>query len=149
MLGGFGLCGIPENLIRALLRKNFKNLTTISNNVGIDDFGLGLLLANHQIKKHIGSYVGENKLLEEMVLNGKIDLELNPQGTFAERIRAGGAGIPAFFTPAGYGTVVGENKEVRGFKGRPHILVTELKVDFDLIKAWNGEKWLNLLYRAT
>ncbi len=149
MLGGFGLCGIPENLIRALLRKNVKNLTTISNNVGIDDFGLGLLLANHQIKRHIGSYVGENKLLEEMVLNGKIDLELNPQGTFAERIRAGGAGIPAFFTPAGYGTVIGEKKEVREFSGRPHILETALKADFALIKAWKGDKWGNLIYRKT
>src|SRR5436305_4223486 len=132
MIGGFGLCGIPENLIQALVRKNAKNLTTISNNVGVDGFGLGLLLANRQIKKHIGTYVGENKLLEEMVLKGEIDLELNPQGTFAERIRAGGAGIPAFFTPTGYGTIIGEKKEVREFNGRPHILEHALKADFAL-----------------
>src|SRR5579859_6714390 len=122
MLGGFGLCGIPENLIQALMRKNVRNLTTISNNVGIDNFGLGLLLANHQIKKHIGTYVGENKLLEEMVLKGEIDLELNPQGTFAERIRAGGAGIPAFFTPTGVGTIVAEGKETREFDGRLYVM---------------------------
>ena len=149
MLGGFGLCGIPENLIQALIRKKVRDLTTISNNVGIDNFGLGLLLANRQIKKHIGTYVGENKLLEEMVLKGEIDLELNPQGTFAERIRAGGAGIPAFFTPTGYGTIIGEKKEVREFNGRPHILEHALKADFALIKAWKGDRWGNLLYRKT
>src|SRR5215475_2815968 len=117
MVGGFGLCGIPENLIRALVKKNVKNLTTISNNVGVDGFGLGLLLANGQIKRHIGTYVGENKLLEEMVIKKQVDLELNPQGTFSERIRAGGAGIPAFFTPTGFGTIIGAGKEVRDFHG--------------------------------
>jgi len=149
MIGGFGLCGIPENLIQALLRKNVKNLTTISNNVGVDGFGLGFLLANHQIKKHIGTYVGENKLLEEMVLKGEVELELNPQGTFSERIRAGGAGIPAFFTPTGYGTVIAEGKEVREYDGRPHILERALTADFAFIKAWKGDKWGNLVYRKT
>src|SRR5882762_10401116 len=118
MIGGFGLCGIPENLIRALMKKGTKNLTTISNNVGVDGFGLGLLLGNGQIRKHIGTYVGENKLLEEMVLNGKVQLDLVPQGTFSERIRAGGAGIPAFFTPTGVGTLVAAGKETREFDGR-------------------------------
>lgn len=149
MIGGFGLCGIPENLIQALMRKNVKNLTTISNNVGVDGFGLGFLLANHQIKKHIGTYVGENKLLEEMVLKGEIELELNPQGTFSERIRAGGAGIPAFFTPTGYGTVIAKGKEVRNFNGRPHIVETALKADYAFVKAWKGDKWGNLVYRKT
>jgi 3-oxoacid CoA-transferase subunit A len=149
MIGGFGLCGIPENLIQALLRKNVKNLTTISNNVGVDGFGLGFLLANRQIKKHIGTYVGENKLLEEMVLKGEIELELNPQGTFSERIRAGGAGIPAFFTPTGYGTVIAEGKEVRNFNGRPHILEPALKADYAFVKAWKGDRWGNLVYRKT
>ena len=149
MIGGFGLCGIPENLIQAAVRKNVKNLTTISNNAGVDGFGLGFLLSNHQIKKHIGTYVGENKLLEEMVLKGEIELELNPQGTFAERIRAGGAGIPAFFTPTGYGTVIGEGKEVREFNGRPHIMEKALKADFAFIKAWKGDRWGNLVYRKT
>ena len=149
MIGGFGLCGIPENLIQALVRKNVKNLTTISNNVGVDGFGLGFLLANRQIKKHIGTYVGENKLLEEMVLKGEIDLELNPQGTFSERIRAGGAGIPAFFTPTGFGTVIAEGKEVREFNGRPHIMERGLTADFAFIKAWKGDKWGNLVYRKT
>ena len=124
MIGGFGLCGIPENLIRALVKKGVKDLHTISNNVGIDDFGLGLMLAAGQIKSHKGSYVGENRLLEEMVLTGRIDLELIPQGTFAERIRAGGAGIPAFYTPTGFGTVVAEGKETREFDGRPYVLET-------------------------
>src|SRR5258706_10139244 len=123
MVGGLGLCGIPENLIRALVRKGVKNLTTISNNVGVDGFGMGLLLANGQISRHIGTYVGENKLLEEMVLQGRVQLDLVPQGTFSERIRAGGAGIPAFFTPRGGGTVVGEGKEVREFDGRPCLMV--------------------------
>ena len=122
MVGGFGLCGIPENLIRALVKKGVKNLHTISNNVGIDDFGLGLMLAAGQITSHKGSYVGENKLLEEMVLTGRIDLELIPQGTLAERIRAGGAGIPAFYTPTGFGTMVAEGKETREFDGRPYVL---------------------------
>ena len=149
MVGGFGLCGIPENLIRALVMKGVKNLNTISNNVGVDEFGLGLMLYAGQIRSHKGSYVGENKLLEDMVLTGKIDLELIPQGTFAERIRAGGAGIPAFYTPAGYGTVVAEGKETREFDGRPYVMERALKADFALIKAWKGDKWGNLVYRKT
>jgi len=149
MVGGFGLCGIPENLIRALVKKGVKNLTTISNNVGVDEFGLGLMLYAGQIRAHKGSYVGENKLLEEMVLTGKIDLELIPQGTFAERIRAGGAGIPAFYTPTGFGTVVAEGKETREFDGRPYVMEHALKADFALIKAWKGDKWGNLVYRKT
>jgi 3-oxoacid CoA-transferase subunit A len=149
MVGGFGLCGIPENLIRALVKKGVKDLNTISNNVGVDEFGLGLMLYAGQIRSHKGSYVGENKLLEEMVLTGKINLELIPQGTFAERIRAGGAGIPAFFTPAGFGTVVAEGKETREFDGRPYVMEHALKADFALIKAWKGDRWGNLAYRKT
>ena len=149
MVGGFGLCGIPENLIAALVRKGARNLTTISNNVGVDDFGLGKCLYAGQIKAHIGSYVGENRLLEEMVLTGKIDLTLVPQGTFAERLRAGGAGIPAFYTPAGVGTVVADGKETREFDGRPYIMERALRADFALIKAWKGDKWGNLIYRKT
>src|SRR5262249_17061403 len=149
MVGGFGLCGIPENLIRALVRKGVKNLTTISNNVGVDGLGMGLLLAAGQIRKHIGTYVGENKLLEQMVLQGKIELDLVPQGTFSERIRAGGAGIPAFFTPTGVGTVVGEKKETREFDGRTYVMEHALKADFALVKAWKGDKWGNLVYRKT
>jgi len=149
MVGGFGLCGIPENLIRALVRKGVKNLTTISNNVGVDGCGMGLLLAAGQIRKHIGTYVGENKLLEQMVLAGKVELDLVPQGTFSERIRAGGAGIPAFFTPTGVGTIVGENKETREFNGRLYLMEHALKADFAFIKAWKGDKWGNLIYRKT
>jgi 3-oxoacid CoA-transferase subunit A len=149
MVGGFGLCGIPEDLIEALVRKGVKNLTTISNNAGVDDYGLGKLLANGQIRKHIGSYVGENKMFEQMVLTGKLELELNPQGTLAERIRAGGAGIPAFFTPTGAGTIVAEGKEVRDFNGRPHVLEKALKADFALIKAWRADRWGNLVFRRT
>jgi 3-oxoacid CoA-transferase subunit A len=149
MVGGFGLCGIPENLIRALVKKNVKNLTTISNNVGVDGFGMGLLLSNGQIRKHIGTYVGENKLLEQMVLNGKIELQLIPQGTFSERMRAAGAGIPAFYTPTGVGTVIAENKETREFDGRLYLMEHALKADFALIKAWKGDKWGNLVYRKT
>lgn len=149
MVGGFGLCGIPENLIQALVRKKVRNLTTISNNAGVDGFGLGYLLSNRQIKKHIGTYVGENKLLEEMVLKGELELELSPQGTFSERIRAGGAGVPAFFTPTGYGTVIAEGKEVREFDGRPCIIERALRADFAFIKAWKGDKWGNLVYRKT
>ena len=149
MIGGFGLCGIPENLIRALVRKGVKNLTTISNNVGVDGFGNGLLLAAGQIRKHIGTYVGENKLLEQMVLQGKVELDLVPQGTFSERIRAGGAGIPAFFTPSGVGTIVAENKETREFDGRQYVMERALKADFALVKAWKGDKWGNLVYRKT
>src|SRR6201997_4458253 len=149
MVGGFGLCGIPENLIAALVRKGVKHLNTISNNVGVDEFGLGLMLAAGQIKSHKGSYVGENKLLEDMVLTGRIDLELVPQGTLAERIRAGGAGIPAFYTPTGFGTVVAEGKETREFSGRPYVLERGMTADFALIKAWKGDKWGNLVYRKT
>lgn len=149
MVGGFGLCGIPENLIRALVGKGVKNLTTVSNNVGVDGFGMGLLLSAGQIRKHIGTYVGENKLLEQMVLQGKVELDLVPQGTFSERIRAGGAGIAAFFSPTGVGTVVGENKETREFDGRMYVMERALKADFALIKAWKGDRWGNLVYRKT
>jgi 3-oxoacid CoA-transferase subunit A len=149
MVGGFGLCGIPENLIRALVCKGVKNLTTISNNAGVDGFGMGLLLAAGQIRKHIGTYVGENKLLEQMVLQGKVELDLVPQGTFSERIRAGGAGIPAFFTPTGFGTIVGENKEAREFDGRMYVMERALTADFAFVKAWKGDRWGNLVYRKT
>jgi 3-oxoacid CoA-transferase subunit A len=149
MVGGFGLCGVPENLIRALAKKGTKNLNTISNNVGVDGFAMGLLLANGQIRSHVGSYVGENKLLEQMVLQGTIQLTLVPQGTFSERIRAGGAGIPAFFTPAGVGTVVAEGKEVREFDGRPYLMERALKADFAFVKAWKGDRLGNLVYRKT
>jgi 3-oxoacid CoA-transferase subunit A len=149
MIGGFGLCGNPENLIRALVKKGVKNLTTMSNNAGVDGFGVGLLLAAGQIRRHIGTYVGENKLLEQMVLSGKIELELVPQGTFSERMRAGGAGIPAFFTPTGVGTTVGENKEAREFDGRTYVMERALKADYAFIKAWKGDKWGNLVYRKT
>jgi 3-oxoacid CoA-transferase subunit A len=149
MLGGFGLCGIPENLIRALVRKGVRNLTTISNNVGVDGLGMGLLLEAGQIRKHIGTYVGENNLLEQMVLQGKIELDLVPQGTFSERIRAGGAGIPAFFTPTGVGTIVAENKETREFDGRIYVMEHAMKADFALVKAWKGDRWGNLVYRKT
>jgi 3-oxoacid CoA-transferase subunit A len=149
MIGGFGLCGNPENLIRALVRKGTKNLTTISNNAGVDGAGVGMLLANGQIRRHIGTYVGENKLLEEMVLKGEVDLQLVPQGTFSERIRAAGAGIPAFFTPTGVGTVVGDGKEVREFDGRPYLMERALRADFAFVKAWKGDPWGNLIYRKT
>jgi 3-oxoacid CoA-transferase subunit A len=149
MLGGFGLCGIPENLIRALVRKGTRDLTIISNNAGIDGVGAGLLLAAGQIVHHIGTYVGENKLLEEKVLSGTIKLDLVPQGTFSERIRAGGAGIPAFFTPTGAGTIAAEGKETREFEGRSYILERWLKADFALVKAWKGDRMGNLVYRKT
>src|SRR3984885_6017823 len=149
MVGGFGLCGIPENLIRALARKGVKNLTTMSNNAGVDGFGVGLLLAAGQIRKHVGTYVGKNKLLEQMVLQGKVELDLVPQGTFSERIPAGGAGIPAFFTPTGVGTIVAEKKETREFDGRQYVMERALKADFALVKAWKGDKWGNLVYRKT
>ena len=149
MIGGFGLCGIPENLIRALVRRGSKNLKTISNNVGVDGLGMGLLLAAGQIRSHIGTYVGENRLLEQMVLEKAIDLTLVPQGTFSERIRAGGAGIPAFYTPTGFGTVVAEGKETREFDGRMYVMERGLKADFALIKAWKGDKSGNLVYRKT
>jgi 3-oxoacid CoA-transferase subunit A len=149
MVGGFGLCGIPENLISALVNKGVTNLTTISNNMGVDDFGLGLLLQKGQIRSHKGSYVGENRLFEEMVLAGKLDLELIPQGTLAERIRAGGAGIPAFYTPTGVGTVVAEGKPTSDFEGRTYLMERWLKADFSLVKAWKGDRWGNLVYRKT
>src|SRR5437868_184385 len=149
MIGGFGLCGNPENLIRALAKKGVRDLTTISNNAGVDGFGVGLLLANGQIRKHIGTYVGENKLLEQMVLSNRVELELNPQGTFSERIRAGGAGIPAFYTPTGVGTLVAERKETREFDGRPYLMERALRADFAFIKAWKGDRWGNLVYRKT
>jgi len=149
MIGGFGLCGMPENLIRALVRRGTKNLTTISNNVGVDGVGNGLLLAAGQIVHHIGTYVGENKLLEEMVLKGRIRLDLVPQGTFSERIRAGGAGIPAFYTPTGVGTIVAEGKETREFDGRTYVMERGLKADFALVKAWKGDRQGNLVYRKT
>jgi len=149
MVGGFGLCGVPEDLIDALVRKGVRNLTTISNNAGVDVYGLGKLLQTGQIKKHIGSYVGENKVFEQMVLSGKVDLELNPQGTLAERIRAGGAGIPAFFTPTGVGTVVAEGKEIREFDGRKFVMEHALKADFALVKAWKADRWGNLVFRKT
>jgi 3-oxoacid CoA-transferase subunit A len=149
MVGGFGLCGIPENLIDALVRKGVKDLVTVSNNAGTDDFGLGKLLAAGQVRKHIGSYVGENKVFEQMVLTNKLELELNPQGTLAERIRAGGAGIPAFFTPTGVGTVVAQGKEVRDFDGRSYVMERALKADFALIRAWKADRWGNLVFRKT
>jgi 3-oxoacid CoA-transferase subunit A len=149
LMGGFGLCGIPENLIAAVRRKGTKDLTIVSNNAGIDDFGIGLLLQNRQVKKMISTYVGENKLFEKLVLSGELQVELNPQGTLAERLRAGGAGIPAFYTPTGYGTMVAEGKEVREFNGRPHLLVPALRGDFAFVKAWKGDRWGNLVYRKT
>jgi len=149
MLGGFGLCGIPENLIRALVRKGVRNLRTISNNMGIDGCGMGLMLEAGMIASHIGSYVGENKLLESLVLSGRLDLKLVPQGTLAESIRAGGAGIPAWYSPTGVGTVVADGKEVRQFNGRDYILEEALTADFALIKAWKGDRLGNLVYRKT
>ena len=149
MIGGFGLCGMPENLVRALARRGTRNLRTISNNAGIDGVGNGLLLAAGQIVHHIGSYVGENKLLEEMVLKGTIRLDLIPQGTFSERIRAGGAGIPAFYTPTGVGTVVAESKETREFDGRLYVMERGLTADFAFVKAWKGDRAGNLVYRKT
>ena len=149
MLGGFGLCGIPENLIQALVRRGVKNLRTISNNMGVDGFGMGRMLEAGMIVAHTGSYVGENKLLEDMVLKGKLDLTLVPQGTLSERIRAGGAGIPAFYTPAGAGTLVAEGKETREFDGKPHLLESWLRADFAFIKAWKGDTAGNLVYRKT
>ena len=149
MLGGFGLCGIPENCISALTRTDIKNLICISNNAGVDDFGLGLLLQQHQIKKMISSYVGENDEFERQMLSGELEVDLVPQGSLAERCRAGGAGIPAFFTPAGFGTEVAAGKEVRDFTGKPHILETALTADFAIVKAWKGDKLGNLVYKAT
>jgi len=149
MAGGFGLCGIPENLIAALRDKGVKDLTVISNNAGVDDFGLGLLLQTRQIKKMISTYVGENEIFEQQFLNGELEVELIPQGTFAERIRAGGAGIAGFYTPTGVGTLVEEGKEKRTFDGREYILERPLKADFALVKAWKGDAMGNLVYRKT
>lgn len=149
LMGGFGLCGIPENLIAAVRRKGTKDLTIVSNNAGIDDFGIGLLLENRQVKKMISTYVGENKLFEKLVLSGELEVELNPQGTLAERLRAGGAGIPAFFTPTGYGTMVAEGKETREFDGRQYVLERALRGNFAFIKAWKGDRWGNLIFRKT
>ena len=149
LMGGFGLCGIPENLIAALRRAGRKNLAVISNNAGTSDFGIGLLLETGQIRKMIASYVGENKVFEQLVLQGAVELELNPQGTLAERIRAGGAGIPAFYTPTGYGTMVAEGKETREFGGRTYVLEKALRADFAFVKAWKGDRWGNLMYRKT
>ncbi|HXN24296.1 MAG TPA: CoA transferase subunit A [Candidatus Dormibacteraeota bacterium] len=149
LMGGFGLCGIPENLIAAVRRKGTKNLTIVSNNAGIDGAGIGLLLETKQIKKMISTYVGENKTFERMVLSGELEIELNPQGTLAERLRAGGAGIPAFYTPTGYGTMVAEGKETREFNGRNCVLEKGLRGDFAFVKAWQGDRWGNLIYRKT
>jgi len=149
MVGGFGLCGIPENAIAALVKKGITGLTCISNNAGVDDFGLGLLLQNRQIKKMISSYVGENDEFERQMLSGELEVDLIPQGSLAERCRAGGAGIPAFFTPAGYGTEVAEGKEVRVFEGKPHILESALTADFALVKAWKGDRYGNLIFKGT
>ncbi len=149
LMGGFGLCGIPENLIAAVRRKGAKDLTIVSNNAGIDGFGIGILLQNRQVKKMVSTYVGENKLFEQLVLSGELEVELNPQGTLAERLRAGGAGIPAFYTPTGYGTMVAEGKETRVFDGRHYVLERAIRGNFAFIKAWKGDRWGNLIYRKT
>lgn len=149
MLGGFGLCGIPENCIAQLVKMGVKDLTCISNNAGVDDFGLGLLLHKKQIKKMVSSYVGENDEFERQMLSGELEVDLVPQGSLAERCRAGGAGIPAFFTPAGYGTEIAEGKEERVFDGKPHILESALTADFALVKAWKGDTEGNLIFKAT
>ncbi len=149
MLGGFGLCGIPENAIAAIRENGAKGLTCISNNAGVDDFGLGFLLQTRQIKKMISSYVGENDLFEKQMLSGELEVDLIPQGTLAERCRAAGAGIPAFYTPAGYGTEVAEGKEVRWFKGKPHIMEHAFEADFAFVKAWKGDEAGNLIYKGT
>ena len=149
LMGGFGLCGIPEKLIDAVRRKGTKELTVVSNNAGVDNFGIGLLLQNRQVKKMISTYVGENKLFEQLVMSGELQVELNPQGTLAERLRAGGAGIPAFYTPTGYGTMVAEGKETREFDGRKYVLERALRGDFAFVKAWKGDRWGNLVFRKT
>jgi len=149
MLGGFGLCGIPEKCISALVEKEVNNLTCISNNAGVDDFGLGLLLQKKQIKKMISSYVGENDEFERQMLSGELEVDLIPQGTLAERCRAAGAGVPAFFTPAGYGTEVAQGKEVREFNGRPHILEHAFEADYAIVKAWKGDTNGNLVFKGT
>src|SRR5579862_146635 len=149
MAGGFGLCGIPENLIRAIAKRGTRGLTIVSNNCGIDGKGLGILLAAGQVKKMISSYVGENKTFERLYLEGKLEVELVPQGTLAERIRAGGAGIPAFYTATGFGTVVAEGKETREFDGRMYVMERALKADFAIVKAWKGDRFGNLVFRKT
>jgi 3-oxoacid CoA-transferase subunit A len=149
MMGGFGVCGIPENLISALRRAGTKNITAISNNPGTAEFGIGFLLQTKQVRKMVASYVGENKLFEQLVMSGEVELELNPQGTLAERIRAGGAGIPAFYTPTGYGTMIAEGKETKEFDGRMYVLEKALRADFAFVKAWKGDRWGNLMYRKT
>lgn len=149
MFGGFGLCGIPENTIAALVNTSISDLTCISNNAGVDDFGLGLLLQKKQIKKMISSYVGENAEFERQMLSGELEVELTPQGTLAERCRAAQAGIPAFFTPAGYGTEVAEGKEVREFNGKMHIMEQAFKADFAIVKAWKGDEAGNLIFKGT
>jgi 3-oxoacid CoA-transferase subunit A len=149
MLGGFGLCGIPENTIAALVKKGTKELTCISNNAGVDDFGIGLMLHKRQLKKMIASYVGENAEFERQLLSGELEVELIPQGTLAERCRAGGAGIPAFFTPAGYGTEVAEGKETREFNGKMYVMELGMTADFAIVKAWKGDTMGNLVYKGT
>jgi len=149
MLGGFGLCGIPENCITALVNKGIKGLTCISNNAGVDDFGIGLMLKTRQVKKMISSYVGENAEFERQLLSGELEVELTPQGTLAERIRAAGSGIPAFFTPTGYGTEIANGKEVRDFDGRMYVMEKALHADFAIIKAWKGDKHGNLIFKGT
>jgi 3-oxoacid CoA-transferase A subunit len=149
MMGGFGLCGIPENLIAAVRRKGIQNLTVMSNNAGVDDFGIGLLLQTRQVKKMVATYVGENKLFEQQVLNGELVAELVPQGTFAERMRAGGAGLGGFFTPTGYGTPVAEGKETREINGKMYVFEKPLRAQFAFLKAWKGDAWGNLVYRKT
>ena len=149
MLGGFGLCGIPENSISALLKSGVSGLTCISNNAGVDDFGIGLMLHSRQVRKMISSYVGENAEFERQLLSGELEVELTPQGTLAEKIRAGGAGIPAFFTPTGFGTEVAEGKETREFNGRPYVLEASLTADYSFVKAWKGDRFGNLVYRGT
>ena len=149
LMGGFGLCGIPENLIAALHRRGTKNLTVISNNAGVDEFGIGILLRTRQVRKMVATYVGENKEFERQFLSGELEVELVPQGTFAERIRAGGAGIGGFFTPTAYGTLVAEGKETRTINGRPFVLEAPLRADFAFVKAWKGDRAGNLVYRRT
>lgn len=149
LVGGFGMCGVPEHLLRALRSKGTKDLTLVSNNAGTDNYGIGWLLESKQVKKMIASYVGENKRFESLALSGEIEVELNPQGTLAERMRAGGSGIPAFFTPTGYGTQAAEGKESRMFHGRNYVMVPWLRGDFAFIKAWRGDRWGNLMYRKT
>jgi len=149
MLGGFGLCGIPENCIAALVEAGISGLTCISNNAGVDDFGLGLLLQKRQIKKMISSYVGENEEFERQMLSGELEVDLIPQGSLAARCYMGGAGVPAFFTPAGYGTEVAEGKEIRYFNGKPHILESALSAEFAIVKAWKGDRFGNLIYKGT